>query len=118
MATVSGEASSRSVCPVGRRVDDHAVVLTGTRQADNLDQPHELVDSRNRQAQERIDVLPIEPRAVLDDVAERQAVGAQPSGERPAGVDFRRVQRPAARGTREAHLPRARRQAHAQHVAE
>ena len=55
---------------------------------------------------------------MLDDVAERQAVGAQPSGERPAGVDFRRVQRPAAVGTREAHLPRPRRQARAQHVAE
>ena len=50
--------------------------------------------------EQRIDVLPIEPRAVLDDVAERLAVVAQPSGERPAGVELRRVQRRAAAGTR------------------
>ena len=82
--------------PGRRRVDDHLVVFRCAGETDNLDQSDELVNARNRQAQEGIHVLPIEPRALFDDVAERDTVGVQPAGERPAGVDFRRVQGAAA----------------------
>ena len=100
-------------------VDDDFVVFVVPCEADHLIQPDELVDPRNRQAEQRVDVFPIEPRAVLDDVAERLLMGAQPSGKRAMRVDFRRVQR--RRGFRPAHeadAPRTRREPRAEHIAE
>jgi len=80
---------------VARRggVDDDFVVFVVLRKADDLAQPDELVDPRDRQAEERIDVLSIEPGPLLDDLPERLLMGAQPSGECAAGVDLGRVQR-------------------------
>src|ERR1700675_3157339 len=69
-------------------VDDDFVVFVALCEADDLAQPDELVDSRNRQTEERVDVLSIEPRAVLDDVPERLLMGAQPPGKCAARVDL------------------------------
>ena len=79
--------------PGGRRVDDDFVVVTALCETDDLTQPDELVDSGNRQTEQRVDVLPIEPGTVLDDVPQRLLVGVQPSGKCAARVDFGRVQR-------------------------
>ena len=66
-------------------------------QADDLEQADELVDAGNRQIEQRVDVLAIEPGAVLEDVAERAPVVAQPARERARRVELDGVQAPRPR---------------------
>ena len=47
--------------------------VRGAREPRDLDQADQLVDAGNRQIQQRVDVVAIEPGAVLEDVAERAA---------------------------------------------
>jgi len=75
-----------------RGVDDDFVVIAVLREADDFAQADELVDSRDRQPEKRVDVLSIEPGPLLDDLSERLLMRAQPSGECAACVDLGRVQ--------------------------
>ena len=65
-----------------RRIDDDEVVVAGVRQPDDLEQRHQLVDAGDRQGEQRIDVVAIEPGAVFEDFAEGVPMVAQPSAER------------------------------------
>ena len=88
----------------GRRgVDDDEIVGTpGPRSPQRLvDQPidlddrHQLVDAGDREFEQRVDVLAIEPGAVLEDLAERPAVRLQPARERARRVELDGVERGA-----------------------
>lgn len=77
------------------------------RQAHDLQHADELVDSWDRQVQQRIHVLPVEPRSVLDDVAKGMTMMGKPAGERALGIELNSAQRPAPH-LRERNLPWAR----------
>ncbi len=75
----------------GRRgVDDHHLEPRG--ETDDLDEADQLVDARHGEPEHRVDIVPVEPRAVLDDVRERRAVGGEPARKGPRRVEFRRAQ--------------------------
>ena len=125
-----------------RRVDDHYVVDRGrgsgacsvlgsidvapdTCQPADLDQRRQLVDAGNRQTEERVDVLAIEPGPVFEDVAERLTVALEPAtkGSRRIELDgMKSMARPMGLPHFGAHASgyslHARRQPNAQHVAE
>ena len=110
--TVSGEASSRNVCPVGA-VSTTIRSEPRPRQPRDLEQPDEFVDPGNRQVEQLLDILAIEPGSVLEDVAERAAMLAQPAGEGAPRVEFA-ARAVAARRMR----PRHRRERTAERVAQ
>ena len=74
-----------------RGVDDNQVGETRARQTRDLEQSHELVEPGNREIQESLHVLPIEPRPLLENLAERTPMLRQPAGEGTAGVELERV---------------------------
>src|SRR6185369_474237 len=61
----------------------------------DLEDPHQLVDAGDREAEQRLDVLAIEPGAVLENLAERAPVRLQPARERARRVELDGVERPA-----------------------
>ena len=73
-----------------RRVDDDQMVIAGVRQPDDLEQRHQLVDAGDGQCEQRIDVVAIEPGAVLENFAEGVPVIAQPSAECPRAIELNR----------------------------
>ncbi len=95
----------------GRSVDDDGAVGSRGGEATDFDQPDELVDSRQRQIEQRLDVGSIEPGAMFENIAERAPVLAQPARERARSVEL-----DAEEG---AANPRGRRgQAHAERITE
>src|SRR6185369_5167604 len=57
-------------------------------EAEQLDEPHELVDARKRQREESIDVLFVEIRSTLRDGENRLLVPLEPSCEGPVRVEL------------------------------
>jgi hypothetical protein len=84
-------------CVAGRSgVDDHHVEARGKgREAHDFDQADQLVDAWHRELEHLVDIVPIEPRAVLDDVRESTAVLAEPARKCLGRIDLRGVQRTA-----------------------
>jgi hypothetical protein len=60
----------------------------------DLDDPHQFVDARYREVEQRVHVLAIEPAAVLEDFAERPPVILQPPREGARRVELEGVERP------------------------
>ena len=56
---------------------------SAARKSDDLQQPDQFVDAWHRQSEQRLHVVPIEPGAVLDDVADGLTMLAEPPVERP-----------------------------------
>jgi hypothetical protein len=79
-----------------RRVDDDEVVAAGRAERGNLQERGDLVDARKRQAQQRCDVVFVEPRAAERDAFQRGTTFGQPAFERAPRVDFRGKERGAA----------------------
>src|SRR6476619_1142186 len=75
-----------------RGVDDDHVVLSAARQALDLHQADELVDTRKREIQQRVDVAGVEPGAVLEDVSQRAPVLPQPAREGAPRVELHRIE--------------------------
>ena len=90
--------------PGGRRVDDDRVVAARLRHARELEEPAQLVDAGEAQAEEAVDVRLVEIGAALGDEAEGRAPRAEPAGERPVGVELEGIERsrrpPGSRVTR------------------
>ena len=77
----------------GRRsVDDEAVVFAGGAEIGELQQRGDLVDPREREAQESRHVVAIEPRAAERDLFEQLTAGGNPSLERGRRVDLDSLQ--------------------------
>ena len=100
-----------------RGVDDDEVVVfaffaffaaLASGQARDLEDPEQLVDAGNRQIEERLDVVAIEPRAVLEHVAERAAMFGEPALERARRIELEAddAAEDAARRRREPHAQR------------
>ena len=93
----------------GRGVHHHDV--EAAREPRQLDQRHQLVDPRQREPEQRVDVLVVEVGPARGDLPERPLARAQPAPERAVGVHLHREEPPR-------HHPRRRRQPHRQRVAE
>jgi hypothetical protein len=92
-----GGRSEETQGVTGRRgVDDHPVVPTAGADPHDFEHREQFVDSGDGQFQQRRDITPIEPRAMLERVTQRAPVVAQPSRERPRGVKFDGVEGAAA----------------------
>ncbi len=102
-----------------RRIDDDVIVAVGGEPR-NLNQAHELVNAGNGDAEQPIDVLPIEPCAAFDDFGDRLTVSSEPAGERAGGVDLGGVEHPATAASRPryAYRTRGRREPRIERVAE
>jgi hypothetical protein len=61
----------------------------------DLDDPHQLVNAGDGQVQQRVDILAIEPGAVLEDLAKGAPVVLEPARERARGIELYRVERSA-----------------------
>src|SRR6476619_4447997 len=75
-----------------RRIDDDHFVLSAARQALDLHQADELVDTRKREIQQRVDVARVEPGAVLENVSQRAPVLPQPARESAPRVELHRIE--------------------------
>ena len=62
------------------------------RETRDLEEADELVDARNRQIEQRVHVLAIEPGAVLEDLAERAPLLLQPARERARRIELNCVE--------------------------
>ena len=78
----------------------------------DLDQADEFVDAGDRQAEQRVDVVAIEPGAVLEDLAERPAVFRQPAREGARPVELGGVERAGAAAPRRRGGRKSARRAH------
>src|SRR6202022_2940405 len=91
---------------VARRRGVHHHFLEPVREPPQLDQADQLVHPREREAEERVDVLVVEIGAARGDEPEHPLPGAQPARERPIGVHLGRVQAaPDEAGRRREPLP-------------
>ena len=62
-------------------------------EAGDLEDPHQLIDAGNREIEQRVHVLAIEPGAVLEDLTKWPAVILQPPRERARRVELHGVER-------------------------
>ncbi len=72
----------------------------GAGQTRDLQEADELVDPGDREVEEFLDVLAIQPGPILENVAQRTPVLRQPSRKRAARVEFERVRTAAQRPQR------------------
>jgi hypothetical protein len=96
-------------------VNDHAGVLTGGADPDDLEHAEQFVDAGDRQVEQRVDVITIEPGAVLDRITERAPMFTEPARERLGRVELDPEQRAPWTGR---NAPGPRRQSHPERVAE
>ena len=61
----------------------------------DLEDSHQLVDPWDRQIQQRVDILSVEPRAVFEDLAERAPMLAEPPREGARRIELHGVERGA-----------------------
>jgi hypothetical protein len=85
------------------------------REPRDLEDADELVDAGDGEIEQRVDVVSIQPGAVLEDLAERAPMFFQPSRERARRVELDGVERTVPQPH---HPTRRRRQAFAQRIAE
>jgi hypothetical protein len=84
--------------PGRRRVHDDLRILPGLGEARQLEQPDELVDAREREPQQRIDVVIVEIGSAPDDLLECHTPLPDPAVQRAIGIELDHVERPRNRG--------------------
>jgi len=71
------------------RVDDDEVeARPGRGKPDDLDEADQLVDPGHGELEQLVDVVPIQPRAMLNDVGEGTAMTSQPPYQGAFGVEL------------------------------
>jgi hypothetical protein len=78
-----------------RGIDDDQIESCASSRAANLEQARELVDARQRQAQEARDIVLVEPGAAQRYLLEGGTAASQPALERTTGIDFDGVEHAA-----------------------